>query len=62
MAGILGRMAAVSGQLITWDEAMASTITLAPGLDDYTLQSTPPAVADSQGNYPIAIPGVTKVL
>ena len=33
MTGILGRMAAESGQLITWEEAMASDLQLAPGLD-----------------------------
>ncbi|MEN6578558.1 MAG: gfo/Idh/MocA family oxidoreductase, partial [Phycisphaerales bacterium] len=33
MVGILGRMAAESGQLITWDEAMASKLVLAPGMD-----------------------------
>ena len=33
MAGILGRMAAESGKMITWDEAMASKLELAPGLD-----------------------------
>ena len=39
MAGILGRMAAESGKMITWDEAMASNLELAPGLDQYTMDS-----------------------
>ena len=42
MAGILGRMAAESGQMIRWDEAMASDLELAPGLDDLTLESEAP--------------------
>jgi predicted dehydrogenase len=62
MTGILGRMAAESGQLITWKEAMASNLELAPGLDNYTMTSNPPVMPDSKGNYPIAMPGVTKVL
>jgi len=62
MAGILGRMAAESGKTITWDEAMASNLELAPGLDRYTLDSEPPVKPDAQGRYPIAMPGVTKVL
>ena len=33
MAGILGRMAAESGKGIAWDEAIASNLELAPGLD-----------------------------
>ena len=59
MTGILGRMAAETGQLITWDEAMASKLQLAPGLENYTLQSEPPVKPDANGNYPVAMPGVT---
>ncbi|MCX5645533.1 MAG: gfo/Idh/MocA family oxidoreductase, partial [Phycisphaerae bacterium] len=62
MTGILGRMAAESGQLITWKEAMASNLELAPGLDNYTMNSNPPVIPDSKGNYPVAMPGATKVL
>jgi predicted dehydrogenase len=62
MTGILGRMAAESGQMITWEQAMASNLVLAPGLDDYTMDSDPPVMPDEQGHYPVAIPGQTKVL
>ncbi len=59
MTGILGRMAAETGQLITWDEALASNLELAPGLDDYTLKSEPPVKPDANGDYPVAMPGIT---
>jgi predicted dehydrogenase len=62
MAGILGRMAAESGKMITWEQAMASDIVLAPDLDRYTMDSDPPVKPDAQGNYPVAMPGKTKVL
>ncbi|MGB2822239.1 MAG: gfo/Idh/MocA family oxidoreductase [Phycisphaerae bacterium] len=62
MAGILGRMAAESGQMITWEKAMASNLELAPGLDQYTMDSDAPVKPDAQGNYPVAMPGRTKVL
>jgi predicted dehydrogenase len=62
MTGILGRMAAESGQLVTWNEAMTSNLELAPGLDNYTMSSNPPVMPDSKGNYPVAMPGSTKVL
>ncbi|UCG49114.1 MAG: Gfo/Idh/MocA family oxidoreductase [Phycisphaerales bacterium] len=62
MTGILGRMAAESGKKVTWDEAMASNLELAPGLDDFTMDSEAPVKPDAQGNYPIAMPGKTKVL
>jgi len=62
MAGILGRMAAESGQMVTWEQAMASDLELAPGLDNYTMDSDPPVKPDIQGRYPVAMPGQTKVL
>jgi len=62
MVGILGRMAAESGQMVTWDEAMASNLDLAPGLDTWALNSPAPVMPDARGNYPVATPGTTKVL
>jgi predicted dehydrogenase len=62
MTGILGRMAAESGKKITWEQAMASKLELAPGLDNYTMDSEPPVKPDAHGHYPVAMPGITKVL
>jgi predicted dehydrogenase len=62
MSGILGRMAAESGKLITWDQAIASNLELAPGLEKLTFDSDPPIKPDAKGRYPIAMPGTTKVL
>lgn len=62
MVAILGRMAAESGQLIRYEEALASNLELAPGLDQFTLDSPAPVQPDATGHYPIAMPGQTKVL
>jgi predicted dehydrogenase len=62
LAGILGRMAAESGQEITWQQALASDLVLAEGLENFTLDTAPPVVPDAQGRYPLATPGRTKVL
>jgi myo-inositol 2-dehydrogenase / D-chiro-inositol 1-dehydrogenase len=62
MTGILGRMAVESGKLITWDDALASNVELAPGLEHYTMDSPAPVMPDAQGRYPVAMPGTTKVL
>jgi myo-inositol 2-dehydrogenase / D-chiro-inositol 1-dehydrogenase len=61
MAAIMGRMACESGQLVTWDEAFNSSFELASGLDNITWESKPP-VEMVNGRYPLAIPGVTKVM
>jgi hypothetical protein len=58
----MGRMACESGKLITWDEALASDLELAPGLDDLRDDSPAPVMPDEHGRYPIAMPGTTRVL
>jgi len=55
-------MAAESGQRVMWDEAMASNLELAPGLEHYTMDTKPPVVPDAKGAYPVAMPGTTRVL
>ena len=62
MTGILGRMAAESGRMITWEQAMDSDLVLAPGLENFKMDSEPPVTPDENGQYPVAMPGRTKVL
>ena len=61
MVGILGLMAAETGQEVFWDDAIASDVQLAPELDTMTDESDPPVMPDDDGNYPIAIPGQKSV-
>jgi predicted dehydrogenase len=60
MTGILGRMAVESGEKVSWTQAMASNLVLAPGLAEFTMDSDPPVLPDSKGHYPVAKPGFTK--
>jgi predicted dehydrogenase len=62
LTAIMGRMACDSGRMITWEDALESTVELAPGLDQLTMTSPAPVTADSNGRYPVAMPGTTKVL
>lgn len=59
LVGAIGRMAAESGEEITWDGAMAITETLAD-VDSMTWDSAPPVTPDAEGRYPVALPGITK--
>jgi predicted dehydrogenase len=59
---IMGRMACESGNVISWPEAFASDLELAPGLDDYVWNSNPPAMPAPNGSYTVAMPGQTKVI
>jgi predicted dehydrogenase len=58
LTAVMGRMATYSGQVVTWEEAMQSTLSLAP--KEYAMDAAPPTLPDAAGNYPVAIPGVTK--
>ncbi len=60
MTAIMGRMATYSGKMIRWEDAINSSISLAP--ERYAWDVEPPVLPDDKGVYPVAIPGVTKVL
>ncbi|MCC9600841.1 Gfo/Idh/MocA family oxidoreductase [Stieleria sp. JC731] len=54
---ILGREACYSGKVIKWDELLEKGRELAPGIDEYTLDTTPPTAPGPDGNYPVPVPG-----
>jgi predicted dehydrogenase len=58
MLAILGRMADYMGCTLTWEQAFNSPYSMTP--PSYALDATPPILPDKDGNYPAAIPGVTK--
>lgn len=62
LVGILGRMAAETGKTVTWEEALNSDVELAPQLDKLTLDGPAPVMPDTDGNYPVAVPGETSAV
>ncbi|MDZ4688100.1 MAG: Gfo/Idh/MocA family oxidoreductase [Planctomycetaceae bacterium] len=60
MTSILGRMATYSGKVITMEDALASNISLMP--KTFAWDADPPVMPKEDGSYPIATPGVTKVV
>ncbi len=60
MTSIMGRMATYSGQMIEWDAALNSDISLMP--QQYDWNAAPPILPNADGYYPIPMPGETKVL
>jgi len=49
-------MAAESGALITWEQALASNLELAPGIENFTFESEAPVKPDAQGRTPSPCP------
>jgi predicted dehydrogenase len=58
LADIMSRAAIHSGQVITWDDAMASDFQFCPYIDEMDENSEPPIQPDEEGYYPVPIPGV----
>jgi len=58
LADIMGRAAVHSGQVITWDQALASNFEFCPNIDQLGDDSPPPIQAGAQGRYPVPLPGV----
>lgn len=54
----MGRMAAHTGQEITYDEFINSEHEYAPGIDKLTMDSPAFLAADAEGKYPIPMPGI----
>lgn len=58
MLAIMMTWACYTGQVITWEEAMKSNYVVAP--KRLAFDADPPTKPDRDGNYPMAIPGVTR--
>jgi len=56
----MGRMAAHTGQEITYEQILNSDHEMAPGLDKATENSPAPLTPDAEGRYPIPQPGIVK--
>jgi predicted dehydrogenase len=56
----MGRMAAHTGQEITFEEMLSSEHEFAPDVDKLTMDSPAPLLAKADGRYPAPMPGITK--
>ncbi|HLB74189.1 MAG TPA: Gfo/Idh/MocA family oxidoreductase [Sedimentisphaerales bacterium] len=54
----MGRMAAHTGEEITYDQILNSDHEMAPDLDKLTMDSSAPLHADAHGRYPVPQPGI----
>jgi len=59
LGAMMGRAAVHSGQVITWEQAMASNFSFCPQVDELTADSPAPVQADAEGRYPAPVPGKT---
>ena len=55
----MGRMAAHTGQIITFDGILNSDHEFAPEVDKLTIDGPAPLKANADGRYPVPMPGIT---
>ena len=60
VAALMGRMAAHTGQYITWDQAANSDFQFVKDIDNMTFDSPAPIHEGPDGIYPAPQPGITK--
>ena len=56
----MGRMAAHTGQVVTYEEMLNCPHEFAPGVDRLTLDGPSPLPAGPDGKYPVPLPGINK--
>lgn len=60
LVSILGRMCTYSGKEISWEQALNSDLSIMP--TTFAWDADPPTLPNENGEYPIPVPGKTKVL
>ncbi len=60
LGAIMGRAAVHTGQIVTWEDALASDFKFCPNVDALTANSPAPVQANAEGRYPAPIPGAWK--
>lgn len=57
LGAIMGRAAVHTGQIVTWEQAIASKFQFCTNVDALTASSPAPVQADAEGRYPAPVPG-----
>ena len=58
LVAAMGRMAAHTGQIVTYDQMLNHEHEFAPDLDKLTIDSPAPVQPDADGRYPVPMPGI----
>lgn len=56
----MGRLAAHTGQKVTYEQALNHDQEFGPNVDKLTLEASAPVLADASGKYPVPEPGIKK--
>jgi predicted dehydrogenase len=59
---VMGQIACYTGTQTSWDEVAKSNFQFGPPPEESTFSTPPPVKPDATGNYPLPIPGKTKLV
>lgn len=62
MMGVMGQVACYTGKPVKWEEIWKSDFSFGPPPEKVTMNMAPPTKPEKSGDYPIPIPGETKLL
>jgi len=60
LTAIMGRMATYSGKPVKWEDALNSEVDIMP--KSFSWDAEPPTLPNENGEYPVPVPGVSKVV
>jgi len=59
---VMGQIACYTGTPVTWEQMMAADFEFEPKIANVKLDMEAPTKPDAAGNYPLPLPGITKLL
>lgn len=59
---VMGQIACYTGTPVTWEQMMAADFEFEPKVANVTLDMEAPTKPDATGNYPLPLPGITKLI
>ena len=62
MIGVLGQITCYTGKPVKWEQAYKSDLRYGPTPEESSFDTVPPTKPDETGNYPLPMPGITKLL
>ncbi len=62
MIAVMGQIACYTGQEVEWKKVVDSNMRFGPAPEESTFDTAPPCLPDESGNYPLPMPGITKLI
>lgn len=62
LSTVMGQIACYQGTAVKWEETAKSNLQFGPSPDESSFETPPPSKPDATGNYPLPVPGLTRLI